>query len=156
MLPNSTEEDESEDGGSDEKGSDSHEGRSLASEGQQDNDDTGSQKPNIPDAVHEDDFNGTLHDAVKGRNVAAVRRLLASGIDPNSSDSDGDYPIHLAAHQGDATILESLLERGADIEAKTNGNITALYLAADKGHEATVRLLLDRGASAAPTPTTTP
>ncbi|KAF8533857.1 hypothetical protein BDD12DRAFT_465179 [Trichophaea hybrida] len=153
VLPNSAEDedDDVEDDGLDDKDSDSHEGHSeeqgdLDDTPQDNSDDAASKEPKPPSLEPEDDFTGTLHDAVKTRKAAAVKRLLASGIDPNSPNSDGDIPIHLAADQGDATILKSLLDCGADIHAKTENGWTALYKAARGGYDAAVQLLLDRGA----------
>lgn len=44
-----------------------------------------------------------------------LRRLLSSGIDPNSKDYDQRTPLHVAASQGLYLMAKLLLEAGASV-----------------------------------------
>lgn len=54
--------------------------------------------------------------------------LIASGADIKSSDSAGWMPLHYAAFNGNAAMVEMLLNRGASPHATTNDGNTALHL----------------------------
>lgn len=61
------------------------------------------------------------------------------------------YPIHVAAEQGDATILELIIQANADPTQKTSGGKTALELAQKKSkggsHDAVVKILGGKASS---------
>ena len=63
----------------------------------------------------------SLHDAAKSGDVAAVRRLVASGADLEEPGVEGATPLHYAAHYGHVDVLKTLVELNADIEAKADG-----------------------------------
>ncbi len=56
-----------------------------------------------------------LTEALKARDVAQVRSLLAAGADVNEKVR-GDYPLNIAAVFGPAEMVSVLLEAGSDIE----------------------------------------
>ena len=58
-----------------------------------------------------------------------VRNLLRSGADPNTSDSGGWTPLHLAAGLGHADVVRLLLGHGARTEARNRVGHTPLELA---------------------------
>lgn len=75
-----------------------------------------------------------LHLAAHQGNTAELRRLLDTGIDPNTIASDTTTPLHWAASwdREEAGLL--LLERGADPGVVDDEGETPLHLAARKGH----------------------
>jgi len=91
------------------------------------------------------DANDMLRLAVEGNNLAAVRRAIARGAEPNAPDCWGVSPLSRAATAGDAAICNELLEHGAD----ANGGAEyrpPLICAALHGHERILDLLLRHGA----------
>lgn len=92
--------------------------------------------------------------------VASFLKLNGFGVDVKASKKVSEacglpftsktvYPIHVAAEQGDAAIVELLISANADPKIKTSGGKTALELAQKKNkagsHDAVLRIL---GASA--------
>jgi ankyrin repeat protein len=60
----------------------------------------------------------SLHAAAARGNLASVRRLLASGADPNARDAlDAATALHFAAGNGYLAVAEALLDAGADPNA---------------------------------------
>ena len=85
-----------------------------------------------------------LHYAAYCGNVAAVKRLLRSGANPNATDEIGQTPLHMTNRFDVATIL---LKHGADPNIKTkHDGRTPLHYAAAEGRLAVVGALLKYGA----------
>ena len=63
-----------------------------------------------------------------------------------STDSENSTPLHLAASQGNAEMLETLLEYNPNLEAKDRDGHTPLHLAALSGHLEALTLLHKKGA----------
>jgi uncharacterized protein len=90
-----------------------------------------------------------LVDSARQRDMAAVRTLVAQGVDVNIADGDGSTALHWAASHGDADMTALLLKAGASVKAATRiGAMTPLVMAARNGNDAVVRALLEAGASA--------
>jgi ankyrin repeat protein len=82
----------------------------------------------------------TLVKAVKRGDLIEVRRLLASGADPNEGSPGWYTPLYVAAARGNTPILAVLLSAGAKPDSR------AVQIAAFANHAKTVRLLLASGA----------
>lgn len=78
--------------------------------------------------------------------AAAIRALLAEGIDLNLTDSEEWTALGVAALEGQTEVVASLIGGGADVDAKIQENWTPLFFAASKGHISIVEALLDKGA----------
>ena len=88
---------------------------------------------------------GKLTDAVKLRDVALVRSLLAAGEDVQEKVK-GDYPLNVAALYGPVEMVNVLLEGGADIERPSRDGLRPLHNAVLSGRKEAVKLLLQKGA----------
>ena len=87
-----------------------------------------------------------LIQAVKERDVAAVRARLSEGVDVNATEPDGATALHWAAHDGQADLARILLDAGAEVNATTRYGVQAVSLAAENGQAAILDELLRRGA----------
>jgi uncharacterized protein len=78
--------------------------------------------------------------------VVAV--LLEAGADPDAAQAGGYTPMHSAAANGDAPLVDLLIARGADPVRAADDGRTPADLAAERGHdELAARLRADaRGA----------
>lgn len=97
--------------------------------------------------------------AVLEGDLAAVRRLLDEGVDPETPidarrgrrggnqyvSGDGFRALHVAAYEDDGPLAELLLERGAAPSARTRFDDTPLGLAAEWNSPAVLRVLLAEG-----------
>jgi cytohesin len=89
---------------------------------------------------------GTIHSAVDGGDVEAVKEFLAAAVDVNAKDGVGWTPLLYAAAYGHKEIAELLIENGADLNAKSENGWTPLHRAAEYGHKGIVELLIAKGA----------
>jgi ankyrin repeat protein len=90
---------------------------------------------------------GQLVEAAMSGDAAAVRTLLAQGLDVNQAAGDGMSALHAAAERGSVAIVGLLIEKGAAVEPKTRiGSYTPLHLAARGGHATVAAKLLESGA----------
>ncbi len=87
-----------------------------------------------------------LAEAVKQRDLAAMRTLLQQRVDVNAAEADGSTALHWAAHQGDPAAVELLLQAGARATAGNRYGATPLALAVANGNAAVVERLLQAGA----------
>ncbi|GBM04162.1 Integrin-linked protein kinase [Araneus ventricosus] len=60
--------------------------------------------------------------------------------DMNQGDDHGFSPLHWAAKEGRANIVEMLISRGSRINATNMGDDTALHLASAHGHRDIVHM----------------
>ena len=93
--------------------------------------------PSIPSTASD------LTEALKLRDIAKVRSLLAAGADVNEKVR-GDYPLNIAAVYGPAEIVAVLLDAGADIEKPGRDGLHPLLNAVTMGHRDIVALLLQK------------
>jgi uncharacterized protein len=88
-----------------------------------------------------------LADAVKKGDTAAVRTLLAGGIDVNAAQGDGATALHWAAYRDDGEAADLLIRSGANADVPNDVGITPLMLAAENGSAGMVARLLKAGAN---------
>ena len=67
-----------------------------------------------------------LFDAAVSGDVAAVKRLLARGADPNIPENNGITPLMEAASWGRLRIITLLVRGGAEVNARDNFGDSAL------------------------------
>lgn len=80
---------------------------------------------------------------------AAIRLLLAGGLDPDAADDDGETPMHLAAAAGDSFALQALLAAGADVNPRNFGGQTPLDAALDADQDELAETLTRNGGATA-------
>jgi len=72
----------------------------------------------------------TLHEAAEAQDLSAVKKLLASGANPNERAGDENWtPLMWACLKNDVPIATTLIAAGADLEIKNNSLATALNIA---------------------------
>lgn len=87
-----------------------------------------------------------LYEAVEHNQLEVVRRLcLIEGIAVNKATIDGWAPIHIAAANGQETIIQLLLNAGSDVNLLARG-MTPLMVAAARGCISVVKILCERHA----------
>ena len=89
---------------------------------------------------------GPLVDAVKRRDAAEVRALLADRVDVNAREGDGATALHWAVSTDEPALVGLLLDAGARVDVTNDLGVTPLHLAAANANAAIARRLLDAGA----------
>ena len=84
--------------------------------------------------------------AISG-NDYPLKALLASGENPNQTETDGKTLLMWAAEYGNDTTVGILLDFGADINAQNYIGWSALMWAAQEQYVKSVRVLIFRGAN---------
>ena len=87
---------------------------------------------NLKSLIDKEDIT-LLHDIIDRRNYALCEKLITEGIDISTKDSEGNFPLHVAAQVNDVDIINLLIENKVDVNAKNNAQQTALDLAAHNG-----------------------
>lgn len=88
-----------------------------------------------------------LHGAVSGGFLDIVDLLVSKKADVNAATSlKKNQAIHLAAKEGNTSMVEKVLLCGADVEAKNKEKKRAIHYACENGCLNVVKLLVDRGA----------
>jgi ankyrin repeat protein len=86
-----------------------------------------------------------LADAAERGDLAAVRSLIAQGIDVNATRVDGTAALHAAVHADHLEIADLLLRSGANAGARDRYGVTPLSLACVNGNAEMIRRLLEAG-----------
>jgi len=84
--------------------------------------------------------------AVKGGDLAAVRKLIAARADVNAASGDGSTPLLWATHSSDVEMVKLLLTAGARLDVANNYGVTPLLDASRTGDAAMMDVLLKAGA----------
>lgn len=91
------------------------------------------------------DFQNPMLNASRDGDTAEIERLLANGLDPNTSDAFNNTPLSIAAHFGQTDAAKLLLNKGANIDG-IRGQMTPLQCAIYGGHHDTANVLLSNNA----------
>ena len=57
----------------------------------------------------------SIHEAIRRKDLQAVKKCIESGRDVNVKGPDGNYPLASAAHDGLTEIVDALLVAGAEV-----------------------------------------
>jgi ankyrin repeat protein len=87
---------------------------------------------------------GTLFDAIRRDDVAAVKAMTAAGADVNAADETGATPLMYAAIYASPECMQALIDKGAAVNARNRFGATPLMWAASRAPQ--VKMLLSRGA----------
>ena len=108
---------------------------------------TGLDVPSLQKSLDSHRF-GALNAAVLSGHIDIVRILLKHGAwiehRPNSNSS---RPLHVAAQQGNASMVQLLLDYGAQINAENRFREQPIHLAATFNSIEVLRVLIDKGAA---------
>ncbi|RRN64086.1 M56 family metallopeptidase [Caulobacter sp. 602-1] len=88
-----------------------------------------------------------LFEAVRARDIGAVRELIALGADANTVLPGDGSPLIEAARRGRMDIVQALLAAGADPNLAVRGDGAPLIQASLSGHLDIVQALVERGAN---------
>jgi ankyrin repeat protein len=89
-----------------------------------------------------------LINAIRAKDVAAVRALLKQRLDVNAPQGDGSTALHWAAHVNDLTIADLLIRAGARAAVANENGFTPVHLACTNRNGAMVERLLAARADA--------
>ena len=87
-----------------------------------------------------------LIDAVRKRDVAAVRVLLKQPGIANVTQADGTTALHVATDVDDLVLADLLIKAGANVNARNRYGVPPMYSAAVNGSTRMIELLLNAGA----------
>src|ERR1700674_4140252 len=88
-----------------------------------------------------------LVEAVKKRDLEAVRTLLKQHADVNARSGDGATALVWAAHFNNPEMVELLIGAGANVNAANDLGVTALWEACTNGNSVVGDRLLKAGAN---------
>ena len=78
---------------------------------------------------------GSLHEAARVGDAAAIAKLLQGGAVVHEQDATGNTPLHSAAAHGHVSAIARLLAAGADVNVQNKEGLTPLQLAVENGHD---------------------
>ena len=95
----------------------------------------------------ESGFEG-LFDAIRDKNLEAVKSLLQKGLDVNACDpSTKMTALHVACLTGYLTMVQLLVNKGAKRDSQNVGGLTPLHIVCDRQYEDIALFLLGIGVS---------
>jgi ankyrin repeat protein len=89
-----------------------------------------------------------VFDLLRKGDIPAVKALIEKSPQLMATrDSDGDTPLHYAAHEGNVELINYFIDKGAKLELQDARLKTPLHLAAMNDRKDAVAVLLKRGAA---------
>ncbi len=79
--------------------------------------------------------------------IDVVRDLLASGIDNNLTNNDGNNALWFACFRNHLDLMRLLINAGINLDNQNDNGVTVLMYAASAGKTDAVKLLLQAGAN---------
>ena len=90
---------------------------------------------------------GDLFEAAKAGDTATIQGLLDQGANVNSTNKQGETPLHAAASADQSQVAMLLIQKGANVNSTTTGGWTPLHTAARFGATKVLTLLIAKGAN---------
>jgi ankyrin repeat protein len=88
-----------------------------------------------------------IHKAVSDGNLTAVKEIVEAHPEAvNSTNDNGNTPVHIAALNGNVDILQYLLTKGADVNKKNGQSMSPLFYASYGKKTDAARFLVQHGA----------
>jgi uncharacterized protein len=84
--------------------------------------------------------------AARNNDPQAMTELLDRGLDPNSTNREGDTLLMVAAMRGYSDLVQILLAHKAAVDRRNRYGDTALLMASLEGHLEVAKLLVEHGA----------
>lgn len=84
--------------------------------------------------------------AVSGSDLAQVKRHLYWKTNVNLADLNGEFPLHVAARNGQVAIARELVMHGADLSVLNRDGKTPLEVALTNGKTQVAQMLVEHGA----------
>jgi ankyrin repeat protein len=88
----------------------------------------------------------SLHAAAERNDVAAIKRLLAEGVEIDARNGRGATALLVATHDNRVDAAKVLIEAGADVNAKDLINDSPYLYAGARGHLEILKMTLRHGA----------
>lgn len=86
--------------------------------------------------------------AIKEKNFDYLRFIIDNDFESvNSKSESGILPIHIAAYEGDHTMIKYLIEKGSDVNAVSHEGYTPLHFAIFNKNFANIYVLINNGAN---------
>lgn len=85
-----------------------------------------------------------LHSAISDGDIARMKEVLASGVDPDHEDDYGRSFLWFAVNRGNLLAVQTLVDAGAAVTVANKYNGTLLQVAARKGSVEIASYLLDK------------
>ncbi|GEM_PF-1005717 len=101
-------------------------------------------KENYTGATETDDLSSVMKESAVDEDLES--RLKAAGISVNTTDSNGNTPLHLTVLTGRNREAAELIKHGADPNLLNNNKLSPIHLAILTRNEAIVKELLSNGA----------
>ena len=85
--------------------------------------------------------------AAKNKNMALLQQILASGVDVDHRNFNGETALHIAASLGNLPMVQYLISQGANVNGRTGKQWLPIHHAMRFGHPLVANYLISRKAS---------
>jgi hypothetical protein len=87
-----------------------------------------------------------LFKAVYQQDLSWIKQILSRGIDPDTTDPDGNTPLIIAVSEGNLPMVKMLWEYGSDINQKVLYGLTHLMFSCLYNNYSLAKFLVEKGA----------